>query len=46
METLLGKIEVIGNWWWYYKKILESFSETISIKYKKNYEEILEKFWK
>ncbi len=47
METLLGKIEVIRNWrYWYYEEILESFSEIISVKLRENSEEILERLWK
>ncbi len=46
METLLGKVEVIRNWCWYYEEILKSFSKIISVKLGKNYEEILEKIWK
>ncbi len=30
----------------YYKEILENFSEIISVILEKDYEEILEKFWK
>ncbi len=40
METLLGKIVVVWNWSWNYEKNLESFSEIISVKLGKNYEEI------
>ncbi len=35
METLLGKAEVIRNWYWYYEEILENFFEVISVKSKK-----------
>ncbi len=39
LETLLGKIELIQNWYsWYYKEILESFSEIISVKFRKKNE--------
>ncbi len=31
METVLRKIEVIWNWYWYYVEILESFFEIISV---------------
>ncbi len=47
METLLGKIKVIQNWCFrYYEEILESLSEIISVKLRKNHKEIPEKFWK
>ncbi len=42
METLLGKSKVIRNGCSYYKEILWSFLEIISIKLRKNYEKILE----
>ncbi len=42
-ETLLGKIEVIRNWCWYYEEILESFSQIIPVKLERIYEEILKK---
>ncbi len=38
------KIWVIWNlYYWYYEEILERFSEIISVKFRKNYKEILEK---
>ncbi len=43
METLLDKIEVrvFRNCYrWYYEEILESFPKIISLKFRKNYEEI------
>ncbi len=43
METLLEKIEIIWNWCWEYKEILESFSETVSMKWETNYEGIFKK---
>ncbi len=46
VETLLEKTEVIWNWCWYYEEILESFPEIISAKLRRNYEEILEQFFK
>ncbi len=47
IETLLGKIEVMKNWYCgYYEEILWSFFEIISVKLKKNYEGILENLWK
>ncbi len=47
MEALLGKTEVIRNFWcWYYEKILENFLKIISVKLGKNCEKILEKLWK
>ncbi len=47
MKTLLGKIEEIRNWcFWYYGEILENFSEIISAKFGKSYEEILKNLWK
>ncbi len=45
MEILLGKIEVIRNWCWYYEEILESFSAIILAKLEKYYEEILKRSW-
>ncbi len=43
MEAIMGKIEIIWNWYyWYYEEILESFSEIISVRFGKNCEEILE----
>ncbi len=42
METFLGKVEVIGNWcWWYNEKIGETFSDIISLKLGKNEKEII-----
>ncbi len=47
MEILLGKIKVIRNWcFWYFEETLENFSEIISVKLGKNYEEIVEKLCK
>ncbi len=47
METLLGKTKVIRNCsYWYHEEIVDSFSEIISMKLEKNYEEILEKLRK
>ncbi len=42
VESLLRGTEVIWNWCWYYEEILE-FSEIISVKLEKNYEELLKK---
>ncbi len=43
----LRKIEIIRNrCCWFYEEVLESFSEIISVKLRKNYEEILEKLRK
>ncbi len=46
MEILSRKIEVIRNLCCYYEEILKSFSEIISVKLRKNCEEILENLWK
>ncbi len=49
-ETLLGKTEVIRNWWWrYYEEILENFFEVIWVKSKKlgrNLMKIMKKYRK